>query len=405
MSRNYKADFPLLSQRQDLAYLDSAATAQRPACVLEAMKTYYETSNANPLRGFYDLAMEATDQYDRARDCVRRFINARRSEEIVFTRNATESINLVAYCYGLSFLKPGDEILVTIAEHHSNLLPWQMVAEKTGATLRFLDCGPDGSYSDEAIRKAVTPNTKFAALQHVSNVLGTVTPVEKIIPPVHANGGVVLLDGAQSAPHMPVDVQALDADFFAFSGHKLMAPLGIGALYGKLSLLKKMPPFLRGGEMIDSVTREGAVFAPVPQKFEAGTVNGGGAAGLKAAIEYLESIGFDAIQSREEALTRYAFQKMEGIPGVHIVGSPDPDRHHGILSFLVDGVHPHDISAILSEDGVCIRAGHHCAQPLLTHLGISSCTRASLAFYNTEEDIDRLVDSLSSVRRKMGIGT
>lgn len=405
MSRNYKADFPLLSQRQDLAYLDSAATAQRPACVLEAMKTYYETSNANPLRGFYDLAMEATDQYDQARDCVRRFLNARRSEEIVFTRNATESINLVAYCYGLSFLKPGDEILVTIAEHHSNLLPWQMVAEKTGATLRFLDCGPDGSYSDEAIRKAVTTNTKFAALQHVSNVLGTVTPVEKIIPPVHANGGVVLLDGAQSAPHMPVDVQALDADFFAFSGHKLMAPLGIGALYGKLSLLKKMPPFLRGGEMIDSVTREGAVFAPVPQKFEAGTVNGGGAAGLKAAIEYLESIGFDAIQSREEALTRYAFQKMEAIPGVHIVGSPDPDRHHGILSFLVDGVHPHDISAILSEDGVCIRAGHHCAQPLLTHLGISSCTRASLAFYNTEEDIDRLVDSLSSVRRKMGIGT
>ena len=403
MRQNIKEDFPLLMQR-DVAYLDGAATAQRPACVLEAVKKYYETSNANPLRGFYDLAMEATDAYDQAREAVRGFLNARKASEIVFTRNATESINLVAYSYGLNFLKPGDEILVTIAEHHSNLLPWQMVAEKTGASLRFLECEKDGSYSDEAIRQAVTPHTKLAALQHVSNVLGTVTPVEKIIPLVHAAGGVVLLDGAQSAPHMQVDVQALDADFFAFSGHKLMAPLGIGALYGKLSLLKKMPPFLRGGEMIDSVTREGAVFAPVPQKFEAGTVNGGGAEGLKAAIHYIGQLGMEEIQKREQALTRYAFEKMQAIEGVSIIGSQNPDDHHGILSFLVEGVHPHDISAILSEDGVCIRAGHHCAQPLLTHLGISSCTRASISFYNTEADIDRLIDSLSSVRRKMGFG-
>ena len=235
-------------------------------------------------------------------------------------------------------------------------------------------------------------------------MLGGITPIEKIIPLVHANGGVVLIDGAQSAPHMAVDVQAMDADFFAFSGHKMMAPFGIGVLYGKLDLLKKMPPFLRGGEMIESVTREGARFAALPHTFEAGTVNAGDAAGLAAAIGYLNAIGFETIEAREQELTRYAFEKMAAIPGVHIVGSPNADDHHGILSFLVDDVHPHDISAILNEDGVCIRAGHHCAQPLLTHLGISSCTRASIAFYNTEEDIDRLIASLASVRRKMGYG-
>ena len=404
MEKNFKADFPLL-MHQDIAYLDSAATAQRPACVIDAVRNYYETLNANPLRGFYDLAVEATDNYDEVRSAVKKFIHAKRTSEIIFTRNTTESINLAAYSYGMNFLKPGDQILVTICEHHSNLLPWQLVAEKTGATLQFLDCRKDGSYAEEEIEKAVTPRVKLAALQQVSNVLGTVTPLEKIIPLVHANGGVVLVDGAQSAPHMAVDVQALDADFFAFSGHKLMAPMGIGVLYGKEAILKKMPPFLRGGEMIDSVTREGAVFAPLPQKFEAGTVSGGDAAGLKAAIDYVQSIGFETIEAREQELTRYAFHKMQQIPGVHIVGSQNPDDHHGILSFLVDDVHPHDISAILSADGICIRAGHHCAQPLLTHLGISSCTRASLAFYNTEEDIDRLILSLSQVRRKMGLGT
>ena len=402
MEKNVKADFPLLSS-QHIAYLDSAATAQRPQCVIDAVKDYYECCNANPLRGFYDLAMDATFRYDEARAQVREFIHARRDREIIFTRNTTESINLVAYSWGMHNLKPGDEILVTIAEHHSNLLPWQMVSQVTGATLKFLDCQPDGSYRNEDIEKAVTPHTKLAALQQVSNVLGTVTPLDKIIPLVHSVGGLVLVDGAQSAPHIPVDVQAMDADFFAFSGHKLMAPMGIGVLYGKEAILKKMPPFLRGGEMIDSVTREGAVFAPLPQKFEAGTVSGGDAAGLTAAIRYIKHLGFDYIEKRERDLTRYAFEKMSAIPGVHIIGSSNPDQHHGILSFLVDGVHPHDISAILSADGVCIRAGHHCAQPLLTHLGISSCTRASLAFYNTEQDIDRLIASLSTVRRKMGL--
>ena len=403
MEKNYKADFPLLME-QDIAYLDSAATAQRPACVVEAVNRYYLKKNANPLRGFYDLAMEATDDYDEARLLVKKFIGAKKTSEIIFTRNTTESINLVAYSYAMQFLKPGDEILVTICEHHSNLLPWQMAAKATGAALKFLDCREDGSYREEDIEAAITPRTKLCAVQQVSNVLGTVTPLEKIIPRVHAAGGVVLVDGAQSAPHMAVDVRALDADFFAFSGHKLMAPMGIGVLYGKEELLKKMPPFLRGGEMIDSVTREGAVFAPLPQKFEAGTVSGGDAAGLAAAIRYINAIGFEEIEKREQALTRYAFKKMQAIPGVHIVGSQNPDDHHGILSFLLEDVHPHDISAILSADGVCIRAGHHCAQPLLTHLGISSCTRASLAFYNTEEDIDRLIESLSSVRRKMGYG-
>ena len=404
MEKNYKADFPLLNTR-DIAYLDSAATAQRPQCVADAVRDYYLTQNANPLRGFYDLAMEATEDYNRARECVQKFINAGKPEEIIFTRNTTESINLVAYSYGLTFLKPGDEILITIAEHHSNMLPWQMAAEKTGATLRYLDCEADGSFPEEKIRAAVTPNVKLAAVHHISNVLGSRFPVELLISLVHENGGVVLVDGAQSTPHIPIDVRAMDADFFAFSGHKLMAPMGIGVLYGKKKLLKKMPPFLSGGEMIDSVTRDGAVFAPLPQKFEAGTVNGGGAAGLEAAIGYLQQVGFDEIEAREKELTRYAFERMTAIPGVTIVGSRNPDDHNGILSFEVEGVHPHDISAILNEDGVAVRAGHHCAQPLLTHLGIRSCTRVSLAFYNTRQDIDRMADSLAQVRRKMGLGT
>ncbi len=403
MTENYKNDFPLLCS-QDIAYLDNAATAQRPLCVMEAEREYYESYNANPLRGFYKLAIDATEHYEAARETVRRFINAPSAAEIIFTRNTSESINLVAYSYGLNFIHEGDEILITIAEHHSNMLPWQMVAAKTGATLRFLDCEKDGSYTEEAIRAAVTPRTKFAAIQQVSNVLGTVSPVEEIISLVHKNGGLVLIDGAQSTPHMKVDVQALDADFFAFSGHKLMAPMGIGVLYGKKDILDMMPPFLSGGEMIESVTREGAVYAQLPHKFEAGTVNGGGAAGLAAAIEYLENIGMDKVEELERELTVYAFNRMQEIPGVHILGSPDPDSHNGILSFTVDNVHPHDIAEILSVDNVAVRAGHHCAQPLLKHLGVYSCTRASISFYNTKEDIDRLIESLASVRRKMGLG-
>lgn len=400
---NYKDDFPLLRQ-SPVAYLDNAATEQRPQAVLEAVDSFYRTANANPLRGLYQLAVDATDAYENARERVRRFINAASTQEIVFTRNTTESLNLVAYSYGLSHLRAGDEILVTIAEHHSNLLPWQMVARTTGATLKFLDCEPDGSFPQAAIRAAVTPRTKLAAVGHVSNVTGRTFPVDLLVPLVHANGGVVVLDAAQSAPHLPIDVQKLDVDFLAFSGHKLMAPMGIGALYGKRALLDAMPPFLSGGEMIESVTRTGATYAQLPHKFEAGTVNAGGAVGLAAALDYLEQVGPDTVHARELALTRQAMEGMQAIPGVHILGSDDPADHCGIVSFTVDGVHPHDIAAILDRDQVCIRAGHHCAQPLLAHLGVRSSARASLAFYNTEEDVARLLDSVKDLRRKMGYG-
>lgn len=398
---DYKKDFPLLQDSQ-VAYLDNAATAQRPVSVLQAEKDFYEKYNANPLRGLYELGMEATDRYEEARDTVRDFLHAKKSCEIIFTRNTTESINLVAYSYGLNNLKAGDELLVGIDSHHSNLLPWQMVARQTGASLKFLECEMDGSFTEEAIEKAVTPKTKLAAITHVSNVIGRVNPVEKIIKKVHDVGGVVLVDGAQSAPHIPIDVQEMDADFLVFSGHKLMAPMGIGVLYGKEALLNDMPPFLTGGEMIESVTREGAVFAQLPHKFEAGTVNGGGAWGLKAAIDYIKSIGFDAIEKKENALTALAMEEMKKIPHLHIIGSEDPKEHNGILNFTIDGVHPHDIASILDEAHVDVRAGHHCAQPLLAHLGVMVTTRASISFYNTEEDVQRLVTQLKKIRRLMG---
>lgn len=398
---DYKKDFPLLKDSQ-VAYLDNAATAQRPLAVLEAEKNFYEKYNANPLRGVYELGMEATDRYEEARDTVRDFLHAKKSCEIVFTRNTTESINLVAYSYGLNRLKAGDELLVGIDSHHSNLLPWQMVARQTGASLKFLECEMDGHFTDEAIKKAITKRTKLAAITHVSNVIGRVNPVEKIIEKVHAVGGVVLVDAAQSAPHIPIDVQAMDVDFLAFSGHKLMSPMGIGVLYGKEALLDAMPPFLTGGEMIESVTREEAVFAELPHKFEAGTVNGGGAWGLKAAIDYLNSIGFEMIEKKENALTALAMSELKKIPHVHVIGSEKPEEHNGILNFTIDSVHPHDIASILDDAHVDVRAGHHCAQPLLAHLGVLVTTRASISFYNTEEDVLRLIEQVKKIRRLMG---
>ena len=398
---DYKKDFPLLKDSQ-VAYLDNAATAQRPQAVLEAEKNFYEKYNANPLRGLYELGMEATDRYEEARDTVRDFLHAKKSCEIVFTRNTTESINLVAYSYGLNRLKAGDELLVGIDSHHSNLLPWQMVARQTGASLKFLECEMDGHFTDEAIKKSITKRTKLAAITHVSNVIGRVNPVEKIIEKVHAVGGVVLVDAAQSAPHIPIDVQAMDVDFLAFSGHKLMSPMGIGVLYGKEALLDAMPPFLTGGEMIESVTREEAVFAELPHKFEAGTVNGGGAWGLKAAIDYLNSIGFETIEKKENALTALAMSELKKIPHVHVIGSEKPEEHNGILNFTIDGIHPHDIASILDDAHVDVRAGHHCAQPLLAHLGVLVTTRASISFYNTEEDVLRLIEQVKKIRRLMG---
>lgn len=398
---DYKKDFPLLKNSQ-VAYLDNAATAQRPQAVLEAEKSFYEKYNANPLRGLYELGMEATECYEEAREAVRDFLHAGKSSEIIFTRNTTESINLVAYSYGLTNLKKGDEILVGIDSHHSNLLPWQMVARQTGASLKFLECEMDGRFTEEAVKKAVTSHTKLAAITHVSNVIGRVNPVEDIIKMVHQAGGVVVVDAAQSTPHIPIDVQKMDADFLAFSGHKLMGPMGIGVLYGKEKLLENMPPFLTGGEMIESVTRESAVYAQLPHKFEAGTVNGGGAWGLKAAIDYINSIGFEKIEEKEKTLTAIAMEELKKIPHVHIIGSEDPTEHNGIVSFTIDGVHPHDIASILDSAHVDVRAGHHCAQPLLAHLGVMVTARASISFYNSEEDVRKFTGEVKKIRRMMG---
>ena len=403
MERDHRRDFPLL-MNTDVAYLDSAATAQRPRCVLDAEEKFYTTCNANPLRGLYPLSIAATEAYENAREAVRKFLNAASAKEIVFTRNTSESLNLVAYSYGLSNVKAGDEVVVSIMEHHSDLLPWQMVCRQTGAKLRFIECEPDGSVDLNKVEPLIGSRTKVVAMTQVSNVLGRENPIRQVAELAHRAGAVMVVDGAQSTPHMPVDVQALGADFLAFSGHKVYGPMGIGVLYGRKELLEKMPPFLTGGEMIESVTREGAVYAELPHKFEAGTVNAAGAAGLHAALDYMARVGFAAMQQRELELTRRAMEGMRQIPHVQILGSDKPEEHHGIVTFTVDGVHPHDIGQILASDGVNIRAGHHCAQPLLAYLGHPSTARASIAFYNTEKEIDRLLESISTLRERMGYG-
>lgn len=401
--RNLKGDFPLLRDNP-LIYLDNAATAQKPECVLKAEDAFYREFNANPLRGIYTLGQEATERYEEARECVRGFLNAASSEEIIFTRNATESLNLVAYGYGLSHLGKGDEIVVSILEHHSNFLPWRQVAQKTGAVLKYLECRPDGAITEEEIGRAFSEKTRLVAVTMVSNVTGGETPLKRIIAEARKSGAVVVVDAAQSIPHMPVDVRQIDADFLAFSGHKMFGPMGIGVLYGKRELLEDMEPFLTGGEMIQSVTRSEVVWAELPHRFEAGTVNAAGAWGLKAAIEYIRGIGFEEIQEREHRLTVRAFEGLKAIPHIKVQGADNPENHCGILSFTVDGVHPHDVGSILDADGICVRAGHHCAQPLLEHLGVSATTRASIAFYNTPEEIDRFLRSVASVRRRMGYG-
>lgn len=399
----YREDFPIFSQN-NVAYLDNAATAQRPVQVLEAVNDFYETKNANPLRGLYKLGVNATEAYESARETVRKFLNAPSAANIVFTRNATESINLVAYSYGLNFIKPGTEIVVSIAEHHSNMLPWQMVARQTGATLKYLECDEQGGYSDSALEAAITDKTALVAMAQISNVFGRENPIKKIAALAHKHGAVMLVDAAQSAPHIKIDVADLNVDFLAFSGHKLMAPMGIGVLYGKTELLEKMPPFLSGGEMIEYVTTEGATYAELPHKFEAGTVNAGGACGLAAAIDYIEAVGFDNISQWENHLSEIAISGLKKIGDVHIIGSENSSQHCGIITFTVNGVHPHDISAILDADGIAIRAGHHCAQPLMKYLGTPSTARASFFFYNTEEEVRRFVKSVSELRRKMGYG-
>lgn len=403
MRTDYKKDFPLLMQ-DPVVYIDNAATTQRPQCVIDAVEQFYTKHNANPLRGIYELSAAATEDYESARDAVRDFIGASSSREIIFTRNTTESINLVAYSYGLSNVHAGDEVLVSIMEHHSDLLPWQMVCRQTGAKLKFIECDRDGSIDLDKVRELITDRTKIVAVTQLSNVLGRVNPIREIAKLAHEKNAVILVDGAQSTPHIPVDVKELDADFFAFSGHKLYGPMGIGVLYGKERLLDEMPPFLSGGEMIESVTRESAVYAELPHRFEAGTVNASGAVGLKAAIEYVNGIGFDTIQKLESEITAYTFERMKNIEGINIIGSQNAADHGGIITFTVDDVHPHDVSEILSSDGIAVRAGHHCAQPLLKHLGCRSTIRASFSFYNTKEDADKFLSSLAAVRERMGYG-
>lgn len=403
MKHNYREDFPIL-QNRELIYLDSAATSQKPRQVIDAMTRFYESENANPMRGLYELSVQVTETYERARHAVKELIGARHDCEIIFTRNTTESINLAAYSYGLSNIKEGDEIVVSILEHHSNLLPWQMVAKHTGAKLVYLYCGRDGKIPWSEVQSKISRRTKLVGIAHISNVIGCRNPVKEIISYAHKMGAVVLVDGAQAVPHMAVDVQELDADFYAFSGHKMLGPMGIGVLYGKKQLLEEMPPFLTGGEMIDSVSQQDAVFAPLPHKFEAGTVNAQGVAGLEAAVCYIKEVGYEEIQKQEEILVARAMEGIRKIPHVHLIGSQNPEEHSGILTFTIDDVHPHDIASIMDSAHIAIRAGHHCAEPLMKYLELNATARASVYFYNTEEEIDLFLENLNQVRRWLGYG-
>ena len=404
MSSNYREDFKFFSEYPDLVYFDNAATTQKPNVVLERMVRYYESENANPLRGVYDLSVKATDAYENARARTAEFIGAESASEIIFTRNASESLNLIAKSYGETFLKKGDEIVLTVMEHHSNLLPWQEVGKKTGVKLVFLEPDKTGFISDEEIKAKITEKTKLVSLAHISNVLGRKNPVEKVIKAAHDVGAVAVIDGAQAVPHTRVNVRELDADFYVFSGHKMLAPMGIGVVYGKKKLLNKMPPFLTGGEMIEYVELDSATYAEVPHKFEAGTVNVGGAVALHAAMDYLDKVGFDYIEETELRLTKRLFEGMKAIPYIKIAGSENAEEHNGIITFTIDDVHPHDSASILNDAKICVRAGHHCAQPLMKFLGFNSTLRASLYFYNTEEEVDRFLDSLTKVRGWLGYG-
>ena len=396
----YKADFPLLASHPDIAFLDSAATAQRPACVLDAQRHFYETMNANPLRGLYGLSVEATTAVGHARELAARLIAAPDPRDVVFTRNTSESLNLVAKSFSPLVLGPGDEVAITIMEHHSNLIPWQEACRAAGARLVYLYPEKDGTLTDAEIAEKVGPRTRIVAAAHVSNVMGCELPVRRLADAAHAVGAVMVVDAAQSVPHLPVSVDELGADFLAFSGHKALGPMGVGVLWGRREFLDQMPPMLTGGEMIDSVREQDATWAPVPEKFEAGTQDAAGIYATGVGLAYLtEAVGYEAVAEREGALVAYAMERMADLGFVDLIGPEDPARHHGVISFNVRGVHPHDVASILDTSGVCIRAGHHCAQPLLAWLGVENlaCCRASLAFYNDAADVDRLVDGLSQV--------
>ena len=396
-------DFPLLNhQVNDIAYLDNGATTQKPESVIQAICGYYGGCNANPHRGAYALSVKATDIYENARAKTAKFIHAQRPEEIIFTKNATEALNLVAYSYGLAQVEQGDEIVLTISEHHSNLVPWQFVARTKGATLKYIYLEEDGNLSQEDIATKITERTKIVAVTQVSNVLGLKNDVQAIVEKAHSVGAVAVVDGSQSVAHMKVDVQALDADFFAFSGHKMLSPMGIGVLYGKYGILDHMQPFLFGGDMIEYVEEQESSYAEVPARFEAGTQNVGGAAGLAAAIDYLEGVGFDCIEALEKDLVDYALPKLREMDFIELYGCESRrDNKTGIITFNVKDVHPHDVATILDSQGVAVRAGHHCAQPLMKYLGQNATCRASFYLYNTRADIDRWLTALTKVRRVM----
>ena len=395
----YKADFPLLANNPDLAFLDSAATAQRPACVLDAQKEFYETMNSNPLRGLYSLSIQATKAIEDARASIAAFIGAIDPDQIAFTRNTSESLNLLALSYAPTVLQPGDEVVISIMEHHSNLIPWQQACRNAGATLVYLRPDDQGVITDEELQAKIGPTTKIVSIAQVSNVLGVENPVTKICDVAHSFGAVVFVDGAQSVPHMTVNVADLGCDAFAFSGHKVFGPMGIGVLWGTRQLLEAMPPLYTGGEMIEYVSETEATWAPIPTKFEAGTQDAAGIAGLAAAIAYVNDKGMDALAAREAALVQEAFTRLTQLPYIQIIGPDDPAAHHGVISFNIEGIHPHDVASIMDSANVAIRAGHHCAQPLLAWLGVESCCRASLAFYNDRKDIDRLIEAVELVWR------
>ena len=388
-----KKDFPLLENR-NITYLDSGATTQKPIQVIKAIEEFYNKYNANPHRGAYGLSIEATEVYESTRTKIAEFINAKHREEIIFSKNATESLNLIAYSYGMDNLKKDDEVVISIMEHHSNLVPWQKMTKATGSKLNYMYINEDFELSDEEIESKITDKTKIVGIAHVSNVLGTINNVKKIIKYAHKKGAIVVVDASQSVPHMKIDVQELDADFLVFSGHKMLAPLGIGVLYGKKEILNRMTPFLMGGDMIEYVYEQETTFAPLPNKFEAGTQNVEGVVGLGAAIDYIQKIGYDKIQELENEVIAYARQELSKLDYLILYLTPNQENHSGVISFNIKGVHPHDVASILDSEGVCVRSGNHCAQPLMRFLGIDSTCRASFYFYNTKEDVDRLVHAL-----------
>ncbi|MBF2459944.1 cysteine desulfurase [Listeria seeligeri] len=401
-----RADFPILAQEineKPLAYLDNAATSQKPKQVIRALTHYYEFDNANVHRGVHTLAARATDAFESARAKVAKFIHAREVAEIIFTRGTTSAINLVVDSYGNANIEAGDEIVISYLEHHSNLIPWQQLAKCKGAVLKYIELEEDGTISIEQAEKTITEKTKIVALAHVSNVLGTITPIKEIAALAHKVGAVILVDGAQAVPHMEVNVVDLDADFYAFSGHKMMAPTGIGVLYGKRELLDKMEPTEFGGEMIDFVELYDSTWKELPWKFEAGTPIIGGAIALGAAIDYLAAIGIDTIHAYEQELVSYAIEQMSKLEGITIYGPTDASKRCGLVTFNIEGAHPHDVATILDEDGVAIRAGHHCAQPLMKWLDVSSTARASFYIYNTKEEIDALIEGLKLTKEYFGL--